>query len=183
MLYDEINIMTEKGVYNPQEDSKLLAEAVEKYAFGKVLDLGTGTGIQGIIAALRGCEVTFADINASAIANARRNAQNNNVGGTFIVSDMFENIRDQYNTLIFNPPYLRSKIVGGKDADIAGGVEGRELIDRFLEGYAQHVMRDHTVLLLESSINKYEQDVGRLHAEIVGKAHYFFEDIVVLKFE
>ena len=33
-------------IYVPREDSFLLAKFVEKYAFGKVLDMGTGSGIQ-----------------------------------------------------------------------------------------------------------------------------------------
>ena len=183
MLYDQVDIAAEKGVYYPQEDSKLLAEAVEKYAFGKVLDLGTGTGIQGIIAALKGCEVTFADINASAVGNARRNAAQNGVKGTFVVSDMFENIPDRFNTIIFNPPYLELENTSGRDQDIAGGHHGRELIDRFIGEYAAHVLEDHAILLLESSVNRYEQDAERLRAEIVAKSHYSFEDLVVLKFE
>jgi release factor glutamine methyltransferase len=183
MLYDDIDITTERGVYHPREDSKLLAEAVEKYAFGKALDLGTGTGIQGIIAALKGCEVTFADINAYALSNARRNALQNNVKGTFVVSDMFDNIPGRFNTIMFNPPYLELEEAGGKNQDIAGGFQGRELIDRFIREYASHVLKDHVVLLLESSVNKYEQDAEKLHAEIVAKSHYFFEDLAVLKFE
>jgi hypothetical protein len=43
-------------------------------------------------------------------------------------------------------------------------------------------MTRHVVLLLESSINDYEKDVKRLDAKIVGKEHYFFEDLVVLLF-
>ncbi len=183
MLYDQVNIMTERGVYRPMEDSKLLAEVVEKYAFGKALDLGTGTGIQGIVAALKGCDVTFADINASAVANARRNALQNNVKGTFVVSDMFENIRGKFNTIMFNPPYLESENVGGKNQDLDGGLRGRVLIDKFLSEYASYVMEDHVIILLESSANKYEHDVEKLNAEIVAKAHYFFEDLVVLKFK
>src|SRR5271157_5382794 len=102
MLYDQVNIAEEKGVYLPREDSKLLAGAVEEYAFGKALDLGAGTGIQGIVAAMKGCEVTFSDIDATAVACARRNAMQNNVAGKFIISDMFGNIKDKFNTIIFN---------------------------------------------------------------------------------
>ncbi len=183
MLCDDIAITTDKGIYGPREDSELLAEAVEKYAFGKALDLGTGTGIQGIVAALKGCEVTFADINANAVANARKNALQNNVKGTFVVSDMFANISGKFNTIMFNPPYLESENVGGKDQDLAGGHQGRVWIDMFLSEYKSHVLEDHVVLLLESSENKYEQDVVKLKADIVAKSHYFFEDLVVLKFK
>ena len=38
-------------IYQPREDSELLAEAVRKYAKGTVLDIGTGSGIQALEAA------------------------------------------------------------------------------------------------------------------------------------
>ena len=38
-------------IYEPAEDSHLLAEAVKKFAHGRVLDMGTGSGIQAITAA------------------------------------------------------------------------------------------------------------------------------------
>ena len=43
-------------------------------------------------------------------------------------------------------------------------------------------MDDHIFLLLESSFNRYANDVKRLNAEVAAKQHYFFEDIVVLAF-
>ena len=40
-----------KSVYEPREDSNLLEKYVRQYAKGKVLDIGTGSGIQAIAAA------------------------------------------------------------------------------------------------------------------------------------
>ena len=73
------------GVYEPREDSYMLAKAVEEYAFGKVLDLGTGSGIQGITAALSKCEVTFADIDNAALECAKHNARQMELEGLLLV--------------------------------------------------------------------------------------------------
>jgi len=108
------------------------------------------------------------------------NAKLNKVDGTFVLSDLFSGVKGKFSTIIFNPPYLESKRV--KDIALDGGPNGRALIDRFLNGYKKHLMTRHVVLLLESSINDYEKDVKRLDAKIVGKEHYFFEDLVVLLF-
>jgi len=169
------------GVYEPREDSWLLAKVVEKKAFGRVLDLGTGTGIQGITAALNGCDVTFADIDIGAVECAKRNAALNNVCGKFICSDLFSNIKESFNTIVFNPPYLESNTV--RDRALDGGRKGRLLINRFLKSYRKYVLPDHKILLLESSINEYWKDIEKLNASIIAKEHYFFEDIVVLLFE
>ncbi|MDE1833505.1 MAG: methyltransferase [Candidatus Micrarchaeota archaeon] len=203
-LLDGLKMEYSNKVYTPAEDSDLLARAVEHHAFGRVLDLGTGSGIQGIIAAMKGCEVTFADINPDALELARRNADLNGVPGTFVRTNLFSRVKGKFNTIIFNPPYvpsaplakgrmnIHSVVKPFRRLDINrpkriypaldGGTRGREVIDRFLSQYGKHLLKAHIVLMVESSFNGYKKDVKRLNAEIVGHSHYFFEDLVVLKF-
>lgn len=169
-----------REVYYPREDSLLLMDAVRRFAFGHTLDMGTGTGIQGIAAALKGCDVTFSDIYEPAVDCAKSNAESNGVSGKFVVSDMFSNIHSRFDTIIFNPPYVPSETKEYTALD--GGRKGRELIARFLDEFGDHVNDKHVVLLLESSMNSYEKDVERLNAEVVGSSRFFFEEIVVLKF-
>lgn len=169
------------------EDSELLAEAVKRLAKGKVLDMGTGTGIQGIIAAKNGCEVTFSDISSHAILCARQNAKQNNVQGTFIVSDLFSDIKGKYDTIIFNPPYLESAKLGTNSKDYVkqateGGRDGRELIERFIEGSFKHMTTSGRVIIIESVVNKYENEIEHLGAKLLSKKSLFFEEIVVLTY-
>lgn len=175
----ELDIKVFGDVYRPREDSYLLADTTAKFAFGETLDMGTGTGIQGIVAAKNGCTVTFCDINPNSIECAKANAKSNGVSGNFVVSDLFDNINGKFDTIIFNPPYL---IGNRNDVALDGGENGRYAIDRFLESYKKHVKENHIVLLVESSFNGYEKDLQKLRAKIVSKGHYFFEDIVVLRF-
>ncbi|MEM0154841.1 MAG: methyltransferase [Methanothrix sp.] len=181
--------MTEcHNVYRPREDSDLLSEAVERLASGKTLDMGTGTGIQGIIAAKKGCDVTFSDISIHAIRCARQNAAQNDVDGTFITSNLFDSIKGKFDTIIFNPPYLESSRLGTENIDYIklatdGGEDGRELIERFIKDSFDHLSSDGRVIMVESSVNKYELDVERLNAEVISKKHMFFEDIVVITYK
>jgi release factor glutamine methyltransferase len=176
----DLKLVTCENVYEPREDSYMLAKEVKEHAFGKVLDLGTGSGIQGIVASANGCDVTFSDIDQKALDCAKRNAILNNVHGRFILSDMFDEINESFNTIIFNPPYVRS--VKKKHLALDGGKEGRDQIDRFLSSYKTHLLDHHVVLLVESSFNNYEKDVEKLNAKVISKEHYFFEDLVVLLF-
>jgi len=176
-----------KNVYDPREDSYMLAEAVERFAFGKVLDLGTGTGIQGITAAKKGCPVVFADISEAAIRCARKNAYLNSVKSEleFVQSEMFSKISGTFDTIIFNPPYLPEEEAVDRyssleNTNLFGGADGRRLIDRFLLEYNKFLNANGIALLVESSFNNYENDVKMHGAEIVQKSHYSFEDIVVL---
>ncbi len=171
-------IKAHDGVYYPREDSNMLARIVEKRASGDVLDLGTGSGIQGITAALNGCTVTFSDIDENAVSVARQNAKLNGINGIFVFSDLFSNIKGRFDTIIFNPPYLPSDRIKEKALD--GGKRGRELIERFLSEYKQHLKPGGIALLVESSFSGYQKDVGS-GAKVIAKAHYFFEDLVVLE--
>ena len=187
MLYDEIkpNLRIHKSVYKPLEDARMMGKCIEEHAFGKMLDMGCGTGIQGIIGAFRGCDVTFADINRNAIECAKENAKLNRVKGRFIVSDLFSSIKGKFNTIAFNPPFLSTKALetGKTNPATDGGINGREIIDVFLNNYKKYVMKDHVVLMTESYWNDFHSDVKRLHAEIAARKHYpLLGDCVVLKF-
>lgn len=181
MIADGIRLES-KGAYAPREDSYILADVVERYAYGKVLDVGTGTGIQAIVAAKKGLEVTASDVDPSALECARRNAELNHVAIDFVQSDVFSKISGKYNTIIFNPPYLPSHWYQLKHVALDGGKHGRQFMDRFISQCRDFALDDHVFILLESSFNKYEDDIKRLNAEVAAKKHYFFEDIVVLAF-
>jgi release factor glutamine methyltransferase len=187
-LYDQIrpSLKIHKTVYKPLEDSRMLGMCVEKYGFGKFLDLGTGTGIQGIIASKVGCDATFADINPGAVECAKGNAKSNKVKGKFVVSDMFSNIKGKFNIITFDPPYLKSSPIstGKTNPATDGGKAGRELIQRFLDEYKNHVLKEHIIFMTESWWTGYKKDIEMLNAEIAMKKHYpFLGDCVILKFQ
>ena len=94
------------GIYKPREDSELLAKYVKKYAFGNILDMGTGSGIQALTAAKnkKVRSVLAADIQEEVIDYNKENIKNKKI--KFIVSDLFSNIKGKFETIIFNPPYL-----------------------------------------------------------------------------
>lgn len=174
----DVRIADTAGVYYPREDSHLLAGVVEKLAHGDVLDIGTGSGIQGITAALKGCTVTFADVDRRAISAAKANARANKVTGDFVVSDIFSRIEGRFDVIIFNPPYLPAS--ENRELALDGGKDGRELVERFLKSYRGHLKPKGFALLLESTFSGYQKEVDA-GAKILAKAHYFFEDLVVLE--
>ncbi len=71
------------------------------------MDLGTGTGIQWIFAAEKALRVVSVDINPMAIKCARLNAKNLKLNDKITVfkSDLFSNIKDKFDLIIFNPPF------------------------------------------------------------------------------
>ena len=183
MQHKGVQINECDGVYVPREDSFLLADVVERYARGRTLDMGCGTGIQGITAARKGCDVTFADRNERALDCARRNCETNSIKASFIQTDLFSNVPEAFDTIIFNPPYVATApLKKAKKVDIStdGGVLGKEIIKRFMSEFRGHLKEGGTLLILESSMNSYDSDVKKYSAEIVGREKFFFEELVVL---
>jgi release factor glutamine methyltransferase len=89
--------------------SHLLGEAVlEEVCEGdRVLDMGTGSGVNAILAASRAAEVVAVDINPVAVEAARDNAARNGVTDRIAVrhSDVFSNVEGEFDLIVFDPPF------------------------------------------------------------------------------
>jgi len=175
------------SVYPPSEDSELLAESLRVPADASVLDLGCGSGIQGIQCAKLGASsVTFADLNPLALRNARQNCKKNAVKcqKKFMQSDLFSNIREKFDVVIFNPPYVPSDAKKFLDTD--GGKKGREVLDRFLVRVGDFLLPDGSFFFLQTSLNgenatqKLLKHLG-FEFRIAGRKKLFFEELIVFK--
>jgi release factor glutamine methyltransferase len=73
----------------------------------KVLDMGTGSGVQAILAASKGAKVTAVDVNPFAVECARLNVKRNKLLSRVEVleSDLFEQVKGQFDLIIFDPPF------------------------------------------------------------------------------
>ena len=173
------------AVYEPQEDSDMLAEAVRKHAFGTVLDIGTGSGIQAITAAdVKGVKsVVAADISEEALRLAATAAAKGNLKGKirFVKSDLFSNVNGKFDTIIFNPPYLPQD-AGIVDEAIYGGRRGHETLERFLNECGSHLNDGGIILIVFSSLTNKGKVDGIMerncleHDELAQK-HVFFETL------
>jgi len=176
-----------ESVYPPSEDSFLLAEAIEAEKDCSVLDIGTGSGIQGINASLHGAKrIVCTDLNKEALKNAEENVKSLGLKGfDFRQGNLFEPIRkEKFDLIIFNPPYVPSEEKKFKDLD--GGKRGREVLDLFLEGFENHLEKGGKCFFLQSSLNGEKETIQKLEEkefEIEEKARkrIFFEELVVFK--
>ena len=114
-FYTSNSVFSKKGV---DFGSMLLIETIlkENEGFdGSILDLGCGYGPLGIIAAkfLDNSRITMCDINERALELSRLNAKENQVDDRvkIIASSTFENIRNNYDIIMTNPPIRAGKDV------------------------------------------------------------------------
>ncbi len=107
-----LSFQTESSLFSPKAiDSGTLAmlSSVDFLPSDKVLDLGCGYGVVGILAAklVGEANVVLCDSSETAVKYARLNAEANSVPNiNIILSNAFEHIPDNDFTLILsNPPY------------------------------------------------------------------------------
>ena len=80
-----------------------------------IIDLGCGTGIFSVGAALAGAKkVTGIDADKDVVTIAKEYAKKNNLGIKFMVNDV-KNVQTKCNTVIMNPPFGAQK--GNQKAD------------------------------------------------------------------
>ncbi|MGQ0841797.1 methyltransferase [Actinokineospora sp.] len=89
--------------------SHLLGEAVlaEVRAGDRVLDMGTGSGVNAVLAASKSTDVLAVDINPHALTAARANAEHNGVADRVTVahSDVFTEVTGRFDLIVFDPPF------------------------------------------------------------------------------
>ena len=173
-------------VYDPAEDSGLLAEAAVEHAHGRTLEVGTGSGWVAERVAASGdvTRVVGSDVNPHACRRARDR------GVEAVRADLLAPFRDgAFDTVVFNPPYLPTdpdnEWDDWQEVALSGGASGRELIDPFLDDLPRVLAPDGVALLLVSSLTGFADVVtyaveGGLRAETVREESYPFETLSVL---
>jgi release factor glutamine methyltransferase len=146
-------------IYEPAEDSYLLQKEVQTHAEGRVLDLGTGSGIQGLAAikSPRVREVLSVDINENAISELQKIIKEQKLRKIKVLkSNLFENISGKFNTIIFNPPYLPQD-EGIEDVALYGGKKGWETSEQFFHKASSHLISSGKILFLFSTLTNKEK--------------------------
>ncbi|QKQ99897.1 methyltransferase [Metallosphaera tengchongensis] len=97
-----------ENVYEPAEDSELLASILDLTEKEKVVDVGSGTGILSLVLSKRDIRVLAIDINPFASEETLCSAKINDVDIDVINCDGLSCVRDGivFDAIVFNPPYL-----------------------------------------------------------------------------
>ncbi|MCD6477549.1 MAG: methyltransferase [Candidatus Aenigmarchaeota archaeon] len=187
MRFGALEILTNDEVYEPRGDSFLLAEFLEGMKdLGDVLDMGTGSGIQALVASKNAKNVLGVDVNPEAVKLARKNAKINGIrNASFVVSDLFENVKEKFDLIIFNPPYLPvdDKIKGAEQWSCGKNLE---IIKRFARDAKNHLKENGNILMVISSITglkgvKKIFEEFEFKVEAVGKKKIPWETLYILE--
>ena len=172
----KMDFYVNKNVLIPQPDTEILVEEAIKICNTysgdiKVLDLCTGSGAIGISIGkyVKNAKVYATDISDEAINIAKKNAKQNNVNNIeFIISDMFDNIKEtNFDIIVSNPPYIETDVIQllseevKKEPIIAldGGKDGLKFYKIILSEYKKYLESEGYLLL----------EIGYDQAKSVGK--------------
>jgi release factor glutamine methyltransferase len=179
----------ERESYPPKEDSFLLLECLEKElsenkAFKTALDLGCGSGVQGLFLAGKGLKVVCVDINPKVLENAKKNFRRAGLKAEFKASNIFSKVEERFDLIAFNPPYLPSDEI--KYRDLEGGEKGRAVLDKFIAEFPSHLNDEGVCFFLQSDLNGVEETREKLEGlgmafEIKARKKLFFEELMVFK--
>ncbi|MCK5625177.1 methyltransferase [Candidatus Pacearchaeota archaeon] len=174
-------------IYKPVEDSYLLTEVLKKELPEliiknnnlKFLEIGAGSGIHLFTAEKIGVKkqnIFSSDIDKDSVNHC------NLLGYNCIKSNLFENINDKYDLIIFNPPYLPEDSKEPSNSKIAttGGKKGDEIILSFLEQVKDYLNKNGKVFLLTSNLTP-KIDFKKLGYKVkeLGCEKLFYEQLCV----
>ena len=185
-----LRIRSHPEVYEPAEDSVLLANSLDIGAGERVLEIGVGSGYVSLVASQTAASIVGIDINPHAARLAKANARLNGVANVeFIAGDLFSPIRGRFNLILVNPPYLPEK--GGVERDPIelawdGGEDGMRLTERFINEVQDYLEPNGRVLMIQSSLSGYEETVRSLsgrgfQVKTLAEQKLFFETIYLIE--
>ena len=91
-----------------------------------ILDMCTGSGCIPISLLkyamerkhITGLKAVGVDISKEALEVAKGNGQRLEVPVTWMQSDLFENVSDEFDLIVSNPPYIRTEVIQGLEEEV-----------------------------------------------------------------
>jgi release factor glutamine methyltransferase len=194
MQWDGLFIATHRDVYEPSDDTFLLARVVANHVGPgtRFLEVGCGTGLVSLVAARAGAQVTCTDANAYAVRLARENAKQNGLRMDAIEADLLRGLVGPYDVVAFNPPYLPTgpddKVDGPLNLAFDGGPDGNAVALRFATQLGALRPLPATVLVVHSSLSDPEPlatAMARLgyRRDVAARESHFQEQLTVQRFQ
>ena len=138
----------DENVLIPRQDTEILIEKIcddikSKKENVSVLDIGTGSGAIAItIQKETGANVMAVDVSDGALEIAKHNANKLEADVEFVKSNLFENVKGQFDFIVSNPPYIESSVIETLDDEVKlnepilaldGGEDGLDFYRKIVE--------------------------------------------------
>lgn len=148
---------TDERVYEPQEDSELLALAVERHPrVGLACDVGCGSGYVTARLARVADRVIAIDLNPHAARITCENLRRAEARNALVLrGDLLSPVGARFDLVCFNPPYLPSVPANDPlELALSGGPTGGEVSARFIRMLPSHLAPGGEALLVVSTLSR-----------------------------
>lgn len=157
-FYDLV-LYINNNVLCPRPETELLVEEVLKTSNekSKILDLCTGSGAIALaIKKHTNAQVFASDISTKALYVAKKNAKNLNLQLKFIHSNLFDGIKQKFDIIVSNPPYIKTEDCKTLDVEVKnydpiisldGGVNGLKFYEIIAKDAPKHLTKNGEIVL------------------------------------
>lgn len=192
-----LNFFVNENVLIPQPDTEILVEEIisKTKENDKILDLCTGSGAIGI-SIFKLCEnknlnIYLSDISEAALDVAKKNSIKNLANVKFLCSDLFENIKEEFDIIVSNPPYIKSECIQVLSKEVQneprlaldGGDDGLYFY-RKISKEAKKYLKEDGILGLEIGYDQKNEVIEILkndgYTEIYSKKDYGNNDRIII---
>lgn len=169
-----LKFYVDNRVLIPQPDTEILVENVILIAKKlqencqkeiKILDLCTGSGIIGVCLYknLQNVKIFASDISKDALEVAKKNSKLQKAEIVLLESDLFENIKEKFDIIVSNPPYIETDVIEGLSEEVKneprlaldGGKDGLDIYREIIK-QAPNFLNENGYLALEIGYNQKE---------------------------
>lgn len=149
----QIEVANLPGVFSVgelDEGTKLLLDHIP-YNKKKVLDVGCGSGVIGVIYKKISpeSEVVMSDSNKLAVLASQKTLDKNKMKSEVLESDVFENIKGNFDLIVTNPPFHE-----GVETDYS-------FIEKFARDAKKHLNKDGEVYVVANSFLPYQDILAK----------------------
>ncbi len=190
-LINDLSITVLNGVYEPSNDTWLLAKLLDPKLLedSTVIDTCTGSGVLGIYAHVIGRprRVILIDLSDDAVGNAKYNVDSLKLCSAIVLQcSTTECIRSSSaDVVIANPPYLPQDGFP-LDESVIGGVSGCEVLLSIIDD-ARRVLRSRGLIyVVFSSLSNPERVFNELLAKgfkvlRIEREPFFYEELIAVE--
>jgi methylase of polypeptide subunit release factors len=148
------DFIVHSGVLRPEKMSALsLAQWLffhnSIYKNKKILDMGCGTGIQGIAMAEGNAKkIVLSDISSKAVENTKENIKKFKLikKTTVVKGDLFEKVKGKFDLIVFNHPFIISK--RKESGSIMKSLIGKgDLLSVFFQDAKKHLRKGGSIIM------------------------------------
>lgn len=149
----DIEVAHLPGVFSADEldeGTKLLLDSIP-YREGRILDIGCGAGVIGALYKRLSPKsgIVMSDASLLAVRAAQETAARNELQATVLVSDVFDAIEGEFDTILCNPPFH-----SGVSTDYS-------FIEKFAKDAKKHLRRGGEIYVVANSFLPYKQILER----------------------